>query len=343
MNEMKTSKYFSILCTVLLTSLISGCAEYAKYPEYVTTSQIFVNKSLLNMYVGDEVQVSASPADVALKWTSNNEQVVTVTQTGLIKAVGEGTATVSIEYEGYETKKIDIRSFIFIPLDSIYVPETEILTATNFFTQLQAVIVPADATDVVMSWRSEDPKIATVDNDGMMMGVSGGKVNIILSSGDYEKVISVTVFPSDKLDKTGWTVEVSDESAGDGGGKDVIIDGRWDLNNWWHSQYSPNVELPHWAVIDMKKRHIVTRIATLRRKENNPKTLEYYVGDSPDADSPSWIKVAQGSYASSGEPHDLTLNVTRFVAGQYLKLFLKDSFVPPYTGICEIDVYGVEE
>jgi hypothetical protein len=144
--------------------------------------------------------------------------------------------------------------------------------------------------------------------------------------------------------KNGWSVlEVSDETASDGGGKDRIIDGNYATNQYWVSKWDPDVPLPHWVVIDMKEQVWVARIATLRDPRGDTKTLQYFVGDNPDPDAKSWVKVAEGAYASQVADHTLTLDVKTedLRRGRYLKLFLPDSFRNPYIEICEIDVFGL--
>jgi hypothetical protein len=146
--------------------------------------------------------------------------------------------------------------------------------------------------------------------------------------------------------KTDWTIQVSDQHT-EGGGKDKVIDGSYNSAEYWHSNYGPNVPLPHWAVIDMQKPIKVARIITLRRNNGDNRTLRYYIGNNPNADpdpySPSWTKIAEGAYEPGSTNHSLTLEVAEPVAGRYLFLFINDSFRSPFSGICEIDVYGIVE
>jgi hypothetical protein len=146
-----------------------------------------------------------------------------------------------------------------------------------------------------------------------------------------------------KLDKTGWTVETSDEQTSDGGGKDMIIDGDYSDSRYWQSSWGPEVALPHWLIIDMKESREVTRIITLRRNIGDTKTLQYFMGDSPDVNAGTWVKVVEGSYGSSGGDHTITLDIAAPVSGRYLKLVMIDSYRVPYTSICEIDVYGYDD
>jgi hypothetical protein len=336
MNEMKTGNYLRILFAVLLISVIGGCTEY---PAYELTNQMHVNKSSLNMYVGNEVQITASPVGENFVWSSDNESVASVSQTGLVKAISEGLASITVKYGEVEVK-IDVRVRIFIPLTDINLSITSLMLYVGDETQIWAYSVPEDASEATFTWRSANPVITTVDKNGMVKGVSKGITNIIVGSGDIEKSINVKVAELYKCDKTGWTVEVSDQHS-EGGGKNMIIDGDYAANKYWHSQYGPNVACPHWAVIDMKEPVEVGRVVTVRRNNGDTKTVQYFVGDSPEANADTWVKIIEGAYASKTANHTLTLNATQFVTGRYLKFVMPDSYRDPFTGICEIDVYGL--
>jgi hypothetical protein len=174
--------------------------------------------------------------------------------------------------------------------------------------------------------------------DNMFQVTRAGYYTITI---DIEKLTIVILY---KCDKTEWTVEVSDDQADDGGGKDVIIDGDLSFNRWWHSQYSPALmPCPHWAVIDMKEPVEVSRILTVRRNNGDTKTIQYFVGDSHDVNADTWVKVAEGAYPSKESPeHTLILDVAVPVTGRYLKLVMPDSFRDPLIGLCEIEVYEIK-
>jgi hypothetical protein len=334
MNEMKASNIF---CTVLLI-LVCGCAEY---PAYVITNTPFVNETSLNMYIGDEVQLTASPVDENFVWSSDNEKVASVTQTGLVTAISEGLSSITVKSSNDEVR-IDVRVRTFIPLTDINLSKTSAKLYAGDKAQIWAYSIPEDASDVKFTWRSENPDVATVDKDGIVTAVSRGVTNIIVSYGSIEKNVTVSVPELYKCDKTGWTVEVSDQQVSDGGGKDKMIDNDYGTGEFWHSQYIGNfVYPPHWAVIDMKEPVEIARIVTQRRINGDTKTLQYFVGDSPNPNADTWVKVVEGAYISTSANHTLTLDVEESVTGRYLKLILPDSFRPPYTAICEVDVYGL--
>jgi hypothetical protein len=333
-NEMKTGNIFY---TVLLI-LVCGCAQY---PAYEVTNPPFVNKTSLNLYVGDEAQLTASPVGENFVWSSDNEEVAKVTQTGLVTAVGEGLSSIAVR-SASDKVEIDVRVRIFVPLEDINLTQTSLRLYAGDKMQIWAYPAPEDASDVTFTWRSENPDVATVDKDGMVTAVSKGITHVTVSSGTVEKIITVSVPELYKCTKAGWTVTVSDQTASDGGGKDKIIDGDYGTGGYWHSQWSGgNAPLPHWAVIDMKEPVEVARTVTQRRSNGDTKTLQYFVGDSPDANAGTWVKIAEGMYASTGANHTLTLDAAEPVTGRYLKLVLPDSYRDVFTAICEIDVYGL--
>jgi hypothetical protein len=333
---MRTNKLINHLCIILLISVLSGCI---KYPAYEITGSPFVNKTSIEMYIGDQTQVTASPVGADFKWTSKNEAIATVDQTGLVKAVGEGLTTIIVESDD-EQIRIDVRVKIFIPLTDITLPIQSVVVAIGEKLQVFAYPVPGDASESI-SWFSAHPNIATVDEKGFITAVTLGKTTVTASAGDIAKDLDVNVAELYKCDKTGWTVEaVSDESS-DGGGKNMIIDGS--TSGFWQSQYNPDAPLPHWAVIDMKTSIEVAKIATLRRADyGDTKTLQYFIGNDPNPNASTWKKIAEGAYASPTADHTLTLSVAVPVGGRYLKLVLPDSFRSTYTAICEIDVWGLK-
>jgi len=309
--------------------------------ETSVTNPPFVNKTALNLYVGDEAQITASPSDAAFQWSSNNEDVASVSQSGVVTAIGEGLATISVASENDKTD-VDVRVRIFIPLTDINLPVQSVKLYVGDKAQLWAYPVPEDASEVVFTWTSADPNVATVDKTGMITTIAKGITTVTVSAGGIEKVITVSVPELYQCDKTEWQVLTVSDADAEGGGKDKMIDSNYATNQYWHSKWQGgNAPLPHWAVIDMKEQIEVARTITLRTSGGDTKTLQYFVSDDPDPNAGTWIKVMEGAYASKTAAHSLQLDATESVSGQYLKLILPDSWKAPFTSICEIDVFGL--
>lgn len=339
---MKTFNYFSIVCAVLLIGVVSGCTEY---PQYEVTSEIFVDKSSLNMYVGDEAQLLASPADITFKWTSDNEQIATVTQTGLVKAIGEGLATVSIEYGKYETKKVDVRSQIFIPLTGIRVPTDSTKLRLGESIRIWIYPIPENASEMpAATWRSENPEIVTVDQDGLLTGMSYGTTNVVVTivkidGNVLEKTIKVRVSSIIEIaDKAalGWSIVQSyDDEPGAEASR--LVDS--DPTTGWHSRWSSGSSpLPHYIIIDMKERvTILNQITVVRASNGHTKTIQFRVGDDPNINASTWRVIAEGTFPDQ-KPYTITLDVVP-ATGRYLALYFPNSLNGNNTSITNFELY----
>lgn len=93
LKDMKRSNYFKIFCVALFLSLTAGCVEY---PQYEIIDEFSIDKTLLNMYTGEKVQIQASPASGFFTWTIDNPSVAAVSSTGLVEAVGPGIAEIIV-------------------------------------------------------------------------------------------------------------------------------------------------------------------------------------------------------------------------------------------------------
>jgi hypothetical protein len=135
--------------------------------------------------------------------------------------------------------------------------------------------------------------------------------------------------------KTGWVVlSASDELSGYP--KTAVIDNNYDThNNFWHSLTS--AASPHNLVIDMKNPIEISKIVTWRRDIGDTKTIEYYVGNNPNASATTWTKIASG--AVWNDDNVCTLKPSNIVSGRYLKLVMPDSNRESIVSITEIDVY----
>jgi hypothetical protein len=152
------------------------------------------------------------------------------------------------------------------------------------------------------------------------------------------KIASVTFEKLDVIDRSNWVITVSDEQVDDGGGKYSMLDDNY--GTFWHSQWSPSiVQLPHWAIFDMKAPVEISKIITIRRSNGDTQSVQYSVSNDPDL--AEWPVIAEGAYASQSDGiHDLSLDATQTIKARYLKLTLPDSFREQYTNIAQVYVIG---
>lgn len=100
-----------------------------------------------------------------------------------------------------------------IPVSGISLDkEGMMLNLSEGSIQLTAKVIPADATDPILTWSSSEPSVATV-SDGRVTPVSVGKTIIAVSSGEFSASCEVSVFDYKAVD-LGISVKWADMNIG---------------------------------------------------------------------------------------------------------------------------------
>ena len=128
-----------------------------------------------------EDAVARAAEKLALVWSSSDETVATVDETGTVTAVGAGTAEITVALE-----KGDIHAScavkVDVPAKGAAAPETLALEVNGENTaQLDVKATPEDATDVTFTYESSNPEVATVDENGVVTAVANGEAEITVS------------------------------------------------------------------------------------------------------------------------------------------------------------------
>ena len=126
---------------------------------------------------------SISPASFtdAMVWKSSNTDIATVDEKGIVKAIGSGKATVKLVV-GNVSASCSVT--VVQPVESIDLyPYNEDIQALEQL-KISASVYPSNALDPTLTWSSSDPEVATVDENGIVTGVSKGSTRIIATAND---------------------------------------------------------------------------------------------------------------------------------------------------------------
>lgn len=164
----------------------------------VEAETIVLNTTNQELKIGDEFQLTATiepenTTDKSITWESNDDKIATVTEEGLVKAVGVGKAIITVTSGNVSvTCNIEVEP-IQVTGISLSHEDIEIEITDEF--ELQATISPEDATNKKIIWNSSDEKIAKVSENGLITGVDVGKAIITAKSedGDHTAQVNVTV------------------------------------------------------------------------------------------------------------------------------------------------------
>ena len=175
----------------------------------VNASKVELNESQITLNKGDTYNLimSVTPDDFtdAVTWKSTDTDVVTVTETGVIKAVGTGTATVKLTVGNVSTS---CRITVLQPVTSISLDRSSISLDSADNYQFSAYIYPSTASNKNVVWESSDPSVATVDDNGMVTALKKGTAKITVKAMDGSNVsasctvtVKNTTYVCDTVDK----------------------------------------------------------------------------------------------------------------------------------------------
>jgi uncharacterized protein YjdB len=127
-------------------------------------------------------------------WSSAIASIATVSNSGLITAVGNGTGVIScFTQDGNKTASIIVR--VTTPVASVRLNQTAVTLSRNATYQLLPAISPSTASNRVVSWSSSNSAIATVSSSGSVRGIAIGSAVITAqtSDGAFRVACNVTV------------------------------------------------------------------------------------------------------------------------------------------------------
>ncbi len=184
-------KFVKITLWLFFLGSLSGCYKYDVIEE---ETNIYVNRQSLSLFVGEQIQLTASPLEGTYNWSSEDTKVATVTSGGLVQVVGEGTTDIVVS-SGNLSTKVNLTATVRIPLEDVSLTQTELVLLRGTKKSISVTYVPNNTNDVPKnySWSSENKDVAIVNKEGEITAISAGVTKIIYKIGDIEKKIEVEV------------------------------------------------------------------------------------------------------------------------------------------------------
>lgn len=212
--QMKNAKAYTGFDFDTVWEVDSYCDSYP-YPQLKNNRVVRVSSIVLQsdptklVYnQGDKLEVS----DAVLEITYEDEIKTTIpVTTDMLSGYDMdtiGNQTVMVSYGGVKTEfEIEVKE---IPVTSVTIPE-ELSLYRSKTQQLSAVILPENATDKTVTWESNNPDIASVDDNGLVRAKAKGTATITVTTA-YEQTAKceVTVLVpavSVSLDNTAVTLK----------------------------------------------------------------------------------------------------------------------------------------
>ena len=181
--------------------------KYVAQDIHATSISLDVTNKTAERY--DKFQLTATIAPLnftdAVVWTSSNEEVATVSDTGYVEICGVGTAVITVTAGNVKAAcKITVPQLI----DWIEFDEDEIELKAGQTYQLKPYISPSDATNKKLKYTSSDTKVAEVSASGLVTAKSEGEAKIRAAATDGSDEYAVCyVTVTGKAKVTGITLD----------------------------------------------------------------------------------------------------------------------------------------
>ena len=154
----------------------------------IPVTSVTLNKTSLTLTEQETFQLSATVSpdnatDKIVTWSSSNTAIATVSQDGLVSAIAVGSTTITATAgEKKATCTVTVSRKV-VPATSITLDYANIKMTKRKMVTLHATVLPEDATDKAVTWKSSNTTVATVSNNGNVTAIKAGSATITASIG----------------------------------------------------------------------------------------------------------------------------------------------------------------
>jgi uncharacterized protein YjdB len=210
-------KIFQTTVYVLMTILVvhfSCCKEDTEIP----ISKIDLSKTTLSIAAGagERLYATVYPEDATdkrIRWHSEDISVATVDQNGFVQGVSAGITVIRIS-NMYDKTYLRPESSCAVSVHEepvlvtgVSLGKTATTISMNDAEELNYIVVPANATNKNVTWKSNNTSIVTVDGNGKITGIAIGRATVTVTSEDGQfKSSCVVTVQNEAIPVTGFTL-----------------------------------------------------------------------------------------------------------------------------------------
>ena len=154
-----------------------------------TAASLDQTELTINKGATAQLNLSVTPENFTdiVDWKSTDTNIVTVSDNGVVKAVGVGTATVKVTVGDVSAS---CKVTVLQPVTGINLNKSSLTMDALGTFQMTASVYPDSANDKRITWSSSDPAIASVDENGLVTALKKGTATITAAAMDGSGVKS---------------------------------------------------------------------------------------------------------------------------------------------------------
>ena len=175
-------KRINLIVSFMMLSLafLTGCGQ-----DVVEEVKISLNKSVLALDKGQSevLKATVKPADakVDIKWTSSDNSVANVNSDGTVTGISAGDAVITVAAgQATASCKVTVRP---TAVQEVVLDRTSLDMLVGDKDQLKATVLPEDADDVKVTWKSLNTNVVSVDASGNVEALAEGKATVVAEAG----------------------------------------------------------------------------------------------------------------------------------------------------------------
>lgn len=177
----KITKLVGIMLAMALAVSLVGCGvdiTSIGLPTNIVMEKGEIQQLTIEYGAKDETteeKINEAASKLKLEWTSSDEEVATVDETGLVTAVGAGEADITVSVSDANISSTTHVKVVITPTGVEAPDSIELVTNGENSKALGAKMTPENATEVKLVYESSDESVATVDENGVVTAVADGE------------------------------------------------------------------------------------------------------------------------------------------------------------------------
>lgn len=195
---------FAMACsTGVPATNAEAAAKKAKSISFATKKVVVNENEKTQLKVKVKPKAATKSVAKKIKWKTGNKKVAKVSKKGVLTGVKAGNtkvyATLKVGKKTLKTTcKVTVKKVIAQPVQvtEVKVPQTSLTINEKENASVNAVVLPANASNTQLKYTSSDENVAVVDEKGTITAIAQGTtiITVAATDGSYKKAeITVTV------------------------------------------------------------------------------------------------------------------------------------------------------
>lgn len=184
-QEMKRIVFISIIAIISMIFVFVIAEE---------NLQISFDSENFSVAVGGNIRINAISSQkgrVNLEWSSSDDKIATVSSKGVVNGISAGSVQITATSADDANVSAVCTVTVSVPVKKIMFSNKSIEVYENDTQEITATVFPENATNKDLLWSSTNEKVATVNDHGIITGISTGNAKIIVTAADGYKAKAI--------------------------------------------------------------------------------------------------------------------------------------------------------